>query len=537
MLPNRSFLFCLVTLLTASFSFAGDATLLIYEKSPKEHLGELILNHNLNAAQKQYVGSWRVADPSWWRNPRRNSESLMRFNRILNLANHPDSTAENLRGHEELFGITVLPAEAAGGHQGWLQIDHRLRPDLLVFEKRILQHLAEVYQSLGGKQAGGGRLMIDSTRLTQQPWFVDEQGKAPSAQTVSGFTDALKRLFPRSQSHHLDGAETLADLHTKMQACNGEPAGCFSDAMWRLVKNNFTQQQNRVNRFLAAIDGPLADRLVRHVINETYSGNMLSMIPIVPQGLPEAYLATYQGETAELAQQEDRLHRSSFSDGGDRINSFYRVSLLTYLVDKQPAFKAKKQRSAGPRRLSLDDFLTHHEWKTVVDYGLSHHGVAYLFALRGQALDVQMQFKLSMAADNRTAVTRRTEGKRNYHPDFTLPDTLVEGSAIRHDQTLSALFGDAGFGAQTEVSLSVAPLIRLYPKPLDQRKQPLVTMGNVWHERVQLEEVSATLFQGRINNQNGTQTFLLPLLQYSGMGFPETRPVWEAQIKSNEVGL
>lgn len=537
MLPNRSFLFCLVTLMVASFSFAGDATLLIYEKSPKEHLGELILNHQLNATQKQYVGSWRVSDPSWWRDPRRNSESLMRFNRILNLANHPDSTAENLRDHEELFGVTVLAAEAAGGHHGWLQIDHRLRPDLLVFEKRMLQHLAEVYQSLGGKQAGGGRTVIDSARLAQQPWFVDELGKAPDAPAVSGLTEALKRLFPRSQSHHLDGAETLADLHTKMEACGGEPAACFSDAMWRLVKNNFTQEQNRVNRFLAAIDGPLADRLVRHVINETYTGNMQSLIPIVPQGLPDAYLATYQRDGAQLAQQEDRMHRSSFTDAGNRISSFYRVSLLTYLVDKQPAFKVKKQRSAGPRRMTLADFLNHHEWKTVVDYGLTHHGVAYLYALRGQALDVQMQFKLSMAADNRTAVTRRTEGKRNYHPDFTLPDTLVEGSAIRHDQTLSALFSDTTFATQTEVSLSVAPLIRLYPKPLDQRKQPLVTMGNVWHERVQLEEVTANLFQGRINNQNGTQRFLLPLLQYSGVGFPDTKPVWEAQVKDNEVGL
>lgn len=530
MFPKGSLLLCLVLTVVASFSFASETQLVFYEKSSKEHLGDLILNHALNDDQKKYVATWRVDDPSWWRDPRRNNESLVRFNRLLNIATHPQTTEETLHSHPELFGIEYLAGDAASGHQGWLRIDHRLRPDLLVFEKRMFQHLTEVFQNMGGPQSGN-RAAMDADALAHLPWFVDEQGNHPDAATIQALSTALKQLFPRSQRHHLDGAERLADLHAKMQACSQPVADCFSSAMWRQVKTHFTQEQNRINRFLATIDGPLADRLVRHLIQEATHGHMQTMVPIMNHGLPDAYLAAY----TEAAGNQRRA--SSWIDPADRISSLYRLSLCTVLVNRQPAFAVKKQRAAGPRRLTLNDFLANQSPHTVVDYGLPHRGMAYLTALRGQGLDVQMQFVLTKSAENRTATTRRTEGKRNYHPDFTLPDTLVAGSTIRHDDTLRALFGEPSQATAATVTLSVAPLLRLYPKTIEQRKQPLVTMGNVWHERVQMEEIAPNLFQGRINGQQGPRTFLLPLITAQASGFPLTAPLWEARVTTNDPTL
>ncbi|CAM2005739.1 hypothetical protein [Acanthopleuribacter pedis] len=528
MFPKRPVFVSLVLLLIASFSFASDPTLVFYEKSAKEHLGDLILNHPLSPKQKPYVAGWRAEDPAWWRDPRRNSESLVRFNRILNLATHPESTAASLREHPELFGIDVIPGDPAAGYGTWLRINHQLRPDLLVFEKRLIQYLAEVYQDLGGKQAGSGTTTVDPSALAKLPWFVDEQGKMPDARVTKTLTSALKRLFPRSQSHHLDGAEKFVKLHKKMEQCGGDRTTCFSDVMWRQLKTHFTQQQNRVNRFLAAVDGPLADRLVRHLIQEATQGRMQTLIPVVPAELPAAYLEQYATQAAS-----GRVDR----DPAQRIGALYRLSVQSTLVNTQPAFALKKQQATGPRRLQRGEFLKHHTWKTVVDYGLPHRGMAYLVALRAQGLDLQMQFTLAQTEANRTAVTRRTEGKRNYHPDFTLPDTLVEGSAIHHEGALTALFGEQTEADTANLTLAVAPLLRLYPKTPHQRKQPLITMGNVWHERVQLEEIAPNLFRGRLNAQNGPRTFFLPLTTFEATAFPPVDPIWEARLASNDPTL
>ena len=537
MMPRHFLNVSLACLLLTTTSFARDVpTAITSSDTPRGHFEKRSSSAVLTSQERAYVAQWRVQDPSWWRSPERNREAMTRMNRILNMAHSAILPLTDLHRHPELFGISHHRTSSEPNDLGWLRIDHRERPDLLVFEKMVIQHLSDTYGTLLEQSRRKGAPPIwqlaDATATSAWPWFRDERGRLPSQEVRRQFFQAMRhRLFTEKHMQHTQGGAALADIHDRLMRCGEDPRACFSLLMWDKIERNFSQQQKRVQGFLAAIDPALSQRMVAYLIEEPYRGLIQTFVPISDQRASQFYFNAYKrgGGSSPLAQRVD-------FDPGHYVTTHFRPSLQMHLAThSRPGDTSGStpfHASEAHAETDMVDLLLRRQWKTVVDYGLPDHHIAHFLVLKCQGFDMQFGFQASLKSDNRTATLRRVEGNQRYHPPFIHLGTLVDGSTINHPQTLTAMVEGREIPYGSRLQFTVSPSMSAYKQTHEQQK-PLMTMGHVWYERLKTKVAGPQTLSCSLAVSGGnSRDFLVPLFETKADRLSDLPPILETIVKS-----